>query len=307
MILQTPQTLAQLADFLGCKFVGNPNHLITGINEIHQVVPGDLVFVDFEKYYKKALDSAATTILIDKEVECPEGKGLLISAQPFNDFNKLTRHFRPEVRNTGAQNNTSIDPSSWIAPTASIGDFVQIGKNCVIHPGAVIQAHTIIGDNVTIGPNSVIGHYAFYYKKRPEEFDRMHSCGRTVIHDDVEIGALCTIDKGVSGDTVIGKGTKIDNQVHIGHDTVIGEHCLFAAHVGVAGCVTIKNRVTCWGQVGIASDVVIEDGVVILAQSGVNKDLAAGKSYFGSPAADARLKFREMAAIKKLPEILENM
>jgi UDP-3-O-[3-hydroxymyristoyl] glucosamine N-acyltransferase len=307
MILHTPQTLQQLADFLGCQFVGDPNHLITGINEIHQVVPGDLVFVDFEKYYKKALDSAATTILIDKEVECPEGKGLLISAQPFNDFNKLTKHFRPESRNTGAQNNTSIDPSSWIAPTASIGDFVQIGKNCVIHPGAVIQAHTIIGDNVIIGPNSVIGHYAFYYKKRPEGFDRMHSCGRTVIDDDVEIGALCTIDKGVSGDTFIGKGTKIDNQVHIGHDTVIGEHCLFAAHVGVAGCVTIKNRVTCWGQVGIASDVVIEDGVVILAQSGVNKSLAAGKSYFGSPAADARLKFREMAAIKKLPEILENM
>jgi UDP-3-O-[3-hydroxymyristoyl] glucosamine N-acyltransferase len=307
MILHTPQTLQQLADFLGCQFVGDPNHLITGINEIHKVVPGDLVFVDFEKYYKKALDSPATTILIDKEVECPEGKGLLISAQPFNDFNKLTKHFRPESRNTGAQNNTSIDPSSWIAPTASIGDHVQIGKNCVIHPGAVIQAHTIIGDNVIIGPNSVIGHYAFYYKKRPEGFDRMHSCGRTIIEDDVEIGALCTIDKGVSGDTVIGKGTKLDNQVHIGHDTVIGEHCLFAAHVGVAGCVTIKNRVTCWGQVGIASDVVIEDGVVILAQSGVNKSLSAGKSYFGSPAADARLKFREMAAIKKLPEILENM
>ena len=279
MILQTSQTLQQLSDFLGCQFVGDPNHLITGINEIHQVVPGDLVFVDSEKYYKKALDSAATTILIDKEVECPEGKGLLISTQPFNDFNRLTRHFRPDCRNTGAQNNTSIDPSSWIAPTASIGDFVQIGKNCVIHPGAVIQAHTIIGNNVIIGPNSVIGHYAFYYKKRPEGFDRMHSCGRTVIEDDVEIGALCTIDKGVSGDTLIGKGTKIDNQVHIGHDTIIGEHCLFAAHVGVAGCVTIKNRVTCWGQVGIASDVVIEDGVVILAQSGVNKDLAAGKSY----------------------------
>jgi UDP-3-O-[3-hydroxymyristoyl] glucosamine N-acyltransferase len=307
MILQTPQTLQQLADFLGCQFVGDPNHLITGINEIHKVVPGDLVFVDFEKYYKKALFSAATTILIDKEVECPEGKGLLISNQPFNDFNKLTKHFRPESRNTGETNNTFIDPSTWIAPNASIGDHVEIGKNCIIHPGAVIQAHTIIGNNVIIGPNSVIGHYAFYYKKRPEGFDRMHSCGRTIIEDDVEIGALCTIDKGVSGDTVIGKGTKIDNQVHIGHDTVIGEHCLFAAHVGVAGCVTIKNRVTCWGQVGIASDVVIEDGVVILAQSGVNKNLEAGKSYFGSPAADARLKFREMAAIKKLPEILENM
>lgn len=307
MILSTPKTLKEIAEFLGCRFVGEPEHVITGINEIHKVVPGDLVFVDFEKYYKKALNSAATTILIDQEVECPEGKGLIISEKPFDDFNKLTRHFRPEAPNTGHMRFTEIDPSSWIAPTASIGDYVSIGKNCKIHPGVVIQSHTIIGDNVIIGPNSVVGHYAFYYKKRTEGFDQLHSCGRTIIEDDVEIGALCTIDKGVSGDTVIGKGTKLDNQVHIGHDTIIGEHCLFAAHVGVAGCVTIKNRVTCWGQVGIASDIVIEDGVTILAQSGVNKSLEAGKTYFGSPAADARLKFRELAAIKKLPEILESL
>lgn len=307
MILSEPKTLQELALFLGCQFVGNPEHKITGINEIHKVVPGDLVFVDFEKYYKKALTSAATTILIDKEVECPEGKALLISQKPFDDFNRLTKHFRPEALNTGHMRFTEIDASSWIAPTASIGDFVVIGKNCKIHPGVVIQSHTLIGDNVVIGPNSVIGHYAFYYKKRPDGFEQMHSSGRTIIQDDVEIGALCTIDKGVSGDTVIGKGSKLDNQVHIGHDTVIGEHCLFAAHVGIAGCVTIKNRVTCWGQVGIASDVIIEDGVTILAQSGVNKILEAGKTYFGSPAADARLKFREMAAVKKLPEILESL
>lgn len=307
MILSEPKTLQELAKFLGCKFVGDPNHKITGINEIHKVVPGDLVFVDFEKYYKKAINSAATTILIDKEVECPEGKGLLVSDKPFDDFNKLTKHFRPDAPNTGHMRFTEIDPSSWISPNASIGDFVSIGKNCKIHPGAVIQSYTIIGDNVIIGPNSVIGHYAFYYKKKPDGFEQMHSCGRTIIEDHVEIGALCTIDKGVSGDTIIGRGTKLDNQVHIGHDTVIGENCLFAAHVGVAGCVTIKNRVTCWGQVGIASDVVIDDGVTILAQSGVNKNLEAGKTYFGSPAADSRVKFREMAAIKKLPEILESL
>jgi UDP-3-O-[3-hydroxymyristoyl] glucosamine N-acyltransferase len=263
--------------------------------------------VDFEKYYTKALGSAATTILIDKKVDCPTGKGLLISEKPFADFNKLTRHFRPEQNNMGHNIETEIDESSWIAPNVSVGEHVKIGKHCVIHPGVVIQSHTIIGNNVIIGPNTVIGHYAFYYKKSAEGFNRMHSCGRTIIEDDVEIGALCTIDKGVSGDTIIGKGTKIDNQVHIGHDTVIGQHCLFAAHVGVAGCVTIQDRVTCWGQVGIASDVIIEEGVTILAQSGVNKTLSAGKTYFGSPAGDARLKFREMAAIKKLPELLESL
>lgn len=308
MKLAKSTTLKEVAAFLNCSYIGDPNHVITGINEIHKVEPGDIVFVDFEKYYKKALESAATTILIDKEVECPEGKGLLVSATPFDDFNKLTRHYNPEqVSRNATASSSSIHPSAVIAPNVTIGENVTIGKDCVIHPGAVIQQDTIIGENVIIGPNSVIGHYAFYYKKKADGFHRMHSCGRTVIHNDVEIGALCTIDRGVSGDTVIGKGTKLDNQVHIGHDTVVGEYCLLAANVGVAGCVTIKDRVTLWGQVGVASDIVIGEGAVVLAQSGLNKSLEAGKTYFGTPAGEARLKFRELAAIKRIPEILENL
>jgi UDP-3-O-[3-hydroxymyristoyl] glucosamine N-acyltransferase len=306
MKLREATTLEAIAQLLNCRYIGDPNHVITGINEIHKVEPGDIVFVDFEKYYNKALNSAATTILIDKEVECPEGKGLLVSERPFDDFNFLTRHFSPESFswNTG---RTQIDPSTRIAPNAVIADDVIIGKNCIIHPGVVLQQGTIIGDNVTIGPNSVIGHYAFYYKKKADKFDRMHSCGRTIIQDEVEIGALCTIDRGVSGDTIIGRGSKLDNQVHIGHDTVVGERCLFAANVGVAGCVTIKDRVTLWGQVGVASDIVIEEGAVVLAQSGINKSLEGGKTYFGSPAGEARAKFREIAAIKRIPEILDNL
>ncbi len=308
MKLAKSATLKEIAEFLNCPFVGDPNHVITGINEIHKVEPGDIVFVDFEKYYNKALQSAATTILIDKEVECPEGKGLLISEQPFDDFNKLTRHFNAERISTESSiSNATIHESTIIAPNVTIGENVRIGKNCIIHPGAVIQQDTIIGDNVTIGPNTVIGHYAFYYKKKTDGFHRMHSCGRTLIGDNVEIGALCTIDRGVSGDTIIGKGTKIDNQVHIGHDTVVGENCLFAANVGVAGCVIIKDRVTLWGQVGVASDIVIGEGAVVLAQSGLNKSLEGGKTYFGTPAGEARLKFRELAAIKRIPEILENL
>jgi UDP-3-O-[3-hydroxymyristoyl] glucosamine N-acyltransferase len=306
MKLREATTLEAIAQLLNCRYIGDPNHVITGINEIHKVEPGDIVFVDFEKYYNKALNSAATTILIDKEVECPEGKGLLVSERPFDDFNLLTRHFSPESFswNTG---HAQIDPSTLIAPNAVIADDVIIGKNCIIHPGVVLQQGTIIGDNVTIGPNSVIGHYAFYYKKKADKFDRMHSCGRTIIQDEVEIGALCTIDRGVSGDTIIGRGSKLDNQVHIGHDTVVGERCLFAANVGVAGCVTIKDRVTLWGQVGVASDIVIEEGAVVLAQSGINKSLEGGKTYFGSPAGEARAKFREIAAIKRIPEILDNL
>jgi UDP-3-O-[3-hydroxymyristoyl] glucosamine N-acyltransferase len=308
MRLKNPITLKEAAELLGCSFLGDEQHMIHGFNEIHRVQEGDLVFVDHPKYYDKAIKSSATTILIDKEVAFPTGKGLLISSAPFDDYNRLTKHFSPVVPLKNAVgSNTTIHPSATIYPNVTIGNDVTIGKNAVIHAGVVLMDRTEVGENVIIGPNSVIGHSAFYYKKKPTGFDRMHSCGGVRIHKNAELGASCTIDAGVSDWTVIGEGTKIDNQVHIGHDTVIGKHCLFAANVGIAGCVTIEDHVTFWGQVGCASDVVIGEHVVVLAQSGISKSLAPNKSYFGSPCKDVRLMYREMAALRRLPEFLENL
>jgi UDP-3-O-[3-hydroxymyristoyl] glucosamine N-acyltransferase len=309
MKLQKPITIAELAEFLGCTFVGDPQHQVTGVNEIHRVTPGDLVFVDHPKYYQKALNSAATTILIDQTVDCPEGKGLLVSESPFDDFNKINRRFRPFVPQLSSitGKDSKIDESAMIYPNAFIGNNVIIGKNVIIHSGACIMDYSVIEDNVIVGPNSVIGHYAFYYKKKSTGYDRMHSCGNVHLAKNVEIGALCTIDAGVTATTFIGEGTKIDNQVHIGHDTIIGKNCLLAANVGVAGCVELKDNVTLWGQVGCASDVVLGEGVIVLAQSGISKDLAGGKTYFGSPCGEVKTKFREMAALRRLPEILEKM
>lgn len=308
MRLKQPQTVQQIAEFLKCPYVGESDHLVTGINEIHKVVNGDLVFVDHPKYYQKALNSAATTILIDQEVECPEGKALIISKAPFDDFNRLTLHFEPYVLPQGDRGiNSSVDPSAIVYPNVFIGNNVQIGKNVTIYPGAVIGDRTVLEDDVVIGPNTVIGHYAFYYKKKSDGFHRMYTCGGVHIKKGAEIGALCTIDAGVSGLTEIGEGTKIDNHVHVGHDTVIGKNCLMAAHVGLAGCVVIEDNVTLWGQVGCASDIVIGSGAIVLAQSGIAKSLEGGKTYFGSPCGEVKSKFRELAALRKLPEILEQM
>lgn len=308
MKLNQAYTVKEIAELIGCEFVGDEHHKVTGINEIHKVESGDLVFVDHPKYYQKALKSAATTILIDQEVECPEGKALIISSAPFDDYNKLTRHFSPFVpQNTSVGEGCEIDPTAIIYPNVFIGHNVKIGPNVVVYPGAMIGDRSILEENVIVGPNAVIGHYAFYYKKKPAGFDRMHTCGGVHLQKDVEVGALCTIDAGVSGMTVIGEGTKLDNQVHVGHDTVIGKKCLMAANVGLAGCVIVEDNVTLWGQVGCASDVVIGEGAVVLAQSGISKSLPGGKTYFGSPTGEVKVKFREMAAMRKLPEILENL
>lgn len=296
-------TVGAIAQFLGREVVGNAELIVTGINEIHRVEPGDLVFVDHPKYYDKAVNSAATFILIDKVVDVPEGKALIISPEPFDDYNRLTKKFapyRPQMSMTGE--NCQIADSAHLSPNCFIGHDVIIGEHVTIHPGAYIGDGTVIEDHVIIGPNAVIGHYAFYYKKKPAGFDRMHSCGFVYIEKHAEIGAGTTIDAGVSAITRIGEGTKIDNQVQIGHDTIIGKNCLIAAQVGIAGCCTIGDRVTLWGQVGCASGLKIADGVTVLAQSGIGKDLEAGKTYFGSPCDESKVKFRELFAVKRLGE-----
>ncbi|MCP4883009.1 MAG: UDP-3-O-(3-hydroxymyristoyl)glucosamine N-acyltransferase [Flavobacteriales bacterium] len=301
-------SLREIASILDVPYVGDDNFPVEGMNEIHVVESGDIVFVDHPKYYNKALESAATIVLINKEVDCPEGKALLISKDPFTDFNRLSSHFKPfRATNVNISPTASVGEGSIIQPNVFIGNHVKIGSNCIIHPNVSIYDHCVIGNNVIIHAGTVLGSDGFYFQKRPHGFDKLNSVGRVVIEDHVEIGAGCTIDKGVTGDTTIGWGTKIDNQVQIAHDTIIGKKCLIASQVGIAGCNVIEDEVTIWGQVGIKSDVTIGKGVEIYAQSGVGMDLEPGKTYFGSPAVEAREKFREMALVRSLPKLLEKI
>jgi len=301
-------TLKEIADIIQSDFVGDALFPVHGMNEIHVVEPGDIVFVDHPKYYDKALESAATIVLINKKVDCPEGKALLISDDPFRDFNKLTRHFKPfTAAGVSVSDSAVVGEGTVIQPNCFIGHNVFIGKNCIIHSNVSVYDNTVIGDNVIIHAGSIIGADAFYYKKRPEGFDQLLSGGRVIIEDNVGIGALCTIDKGVTGDTTIGEGTKMDNQVHVGHDTVIGKKCLIAAQTGIAGCVIIENEVTLWGQVGTTSGITIGEKAVILGQTGVTKSVEGGKIYFGTPIEESREKLKQLANVKKIPEILNKL
>ena len=301
-------SLETIATIIGSEYVGDANFPVTGMNEIHVVESGDIVFVDHPKYYDKALNSAATIILINKNVDCPDGKALLISEDPFRDFNKLTKYFKPfQFSNASIATSASIGHGTVIQPNTFIGNHVVIGENCLIHSNVSIYDHTVIGDNVIIHAGTILGADAFYYKKRAEGFDQLLSGGRVVIEDNVGIGALCTIDKGVTGDTRIGEGTKIDNQVHVGHDTVIGKKCLIASQTGIAGCVIIEDEVTLWGQVGTTSGITIGAKAVIMGQTGVTKSVEGGKSYFGTPIEESREKLKQLANIKKIPELLNKI
>ncbi len=300
-----------LAEFTGSELRGNTEQMATGINEIHMVTPGDISFVDFEKYYDKCLNSAATIIIINKDVECPAGKTLLVCKDPFDAYIKIVKRFRPfEPATKMISDSAMIGEGTHIQPGVFVGNHVRIGKDCLIHPNVTIYDHTIIGDNVVIHSGTVIGADAFYfkrYKARDTQYEKMVSCGRVILEDDVEIGACCTVDRGVSGDTVIGKGTKLDNHIQVGHDTVVGKNCLFASQVGVAGVAHIEDEVILWGQVGVNKDLTIGKGAIILAQSGVPSSVDGGKVYFGSPVEEAKTKMKELAWIKRLPEIWQKL
>lgn len=308
MKFATPQTIEGIARILNCEYIGNAEFPVFGMNEIHVVASGDIVFVDHPKYYDKALTSKATIILINKKVDCPDGKSLLISDDPFRDFNILTNYFNPFIAATSTISKSAIiGENTILQPNVFVGNNVKIGNDCLIHSNVCIYDNTVIGNNVTIHSGAILGADAFYYKNRPDKFDKLLSGGNVVIEDFVDIGALCTIDKGVTASTIIKEGTKIDNQVHIGHDTVIGKRCLIASQVGISGCVIIEDFVTIWGQAGITSGITIGEKAIVSAQSGVSKSLEGHKSYFGTPAGDFRKKYKELASIRLIPEIMNKL
>jgi UDP-3-O-[3-hydroxymyristoyl] glucosamine N-acyltransferase len=311
MRFDKPVTVKWIADLIGAEIAGNNNASATGINEIHKVEYGDIVFVDHPKYYQTCINSAATVIIIDKLTEFPKEKTLLIVPEPFEAYLKLVNHFRPFIPSSkNISDSADIGQNTVIMPNGFVGNHVTIGSNCIIHPNVTILDHCVIGNNVTIQAGTVIGSDAFYYNKKTNRdihYKKMNSCGRVVIEDYVEIGANCTIDRGVSGDTLIGAGTKIDNLVHIGHDTEIGKNCLFAGQVGIAGATKIEDNVILWGQVGVSKTLTIGKGAVVNAQSGVPSSLEGGKNYFGAPAEEARQKMKELVWIKRIPELWEKV
>ena len=300
MTFKSPQTLKTIAELIGAKYVGDENFQIFGTNEIHRVKKGEIVFVNHPKYYDKALHSEATIILIDKEVACPEGKALLVSDDPFRDFNKINEHYQGIQTFETTNQNLKIGENCKIHPSVIIGNDVTIGNNCMIFPNVVIGDRTVIGNNCIIQSGTVLGGDAFYYNKNAEGYRKMLSVGNVILEDHVEIGVNCSIDRGVTDSTIIKKGSKLDNLIQIGHDTVLGERTLVASGAMIAGCCIIEDDVQIWGQVGMASGKRVGKGAVLLGKTGVNRDLEGGKTYFGSLAEEFREYLKKEIKLKNL-------
>ncbi|NQU35930.1 MAG: UDP-3-O-(3-hydroxymyristoyl)glucosamine N-acyltransferase [Bacteroidetes bacterium] len=308
MDFNKPLNLSEIANIVNGKVIGNPNASVTGLNELHVVRYGDITFVDHPKYYKKVLESKATYIIINKDVEAPEGKSLILHDAPMDAFNKLIAHSRPMVPSTRMiSESAQIGKGTIIQPGVFVGNNVKIGSNCIIHANVSIYDNTIIGDNVILHSNTVIGGDAYYFQKRESGYVKFLSAGRVIINNNVEIGSSCSIDKGVTGDTIIGEGTKMDNQCQVGHDTVIGKHCLIGAFAAIAGVTVIEDEVLIWARVAINKDIVIGKKAVILATSAVDKSIEGGKVYMGSPVMEVRQYWKYFASLRKVPELIKKM
>jgi UDP-3-O-[3-hydroxymyristoyl] glucosamine N-acyltransferase len=308
MKFKNPIPVVEIAKMIDAEIIGNESQMVTGINEIHKVTPGDVAFVDVVKYFKKTIESAATVIILNEKTDCPPGKTLLVCDQPFEAYNYLVRQFSPfEALIHPVSHQSNIHPEAIIEPGVVIGHHVTIGAGTHIQANAVIYSHSTIGQNCIIQSGTVIGSDAFYFKKANSVYHKWHSCGRVIIEDNVYIGANCTINRGVSGDTIIGAGSKIDCLVHIGHGVVVGKNCLIAAQTGISGKSILEDNVVLYGQVGVAQNLHIGKGVVVSGKSGVSKDLEGGKAYYGVPATEFSEKMRELAAIRQLPNLLKNL
>ena len=311
MKFPSPVSTKWIASFINAEVLGNETAVATGINEIHSVEEGDIVFVDHPKYYSKCLNSAASFIIINKKTDVPEGKTLLVVDQPFEAYLKLIRHFNPFVPSTKMISDTAvIGKDTIIMPNVFVGNKVSVGNNCIIHPGVSIYDNCVIGDNVVIHSGTVIGSDAFYFNTKKDRnlwYKKMESCGRVVIENDVEIGANCTIDRGVSADTKIGLGSKLDNLVHLGHEVSVGKNCIIAAQVGIAGGTKLGDGVTLWGQVGVNKTITIGDNAVVMGQAGITSSIEGNKTYWGTPIEEFYSKRKELVLIKRLPEIWDRV
>ncbi len=319
--------LAELAERVGAELRGNPDLEITAVAPLDQAGPGEVSFLANPKYRAQLAESRAGAVLVAPGDAVP-GRACLVSANPYLAFARAVALLHPEHRPAagvapGAQVHpeAELDPEvaalpgcvvaegarvgagTVLYPGVYLGRGARVGRDCLLHANAVVRERCVLGDRVILQPGAVVGSDGFGYARDGARQVKIPQVGIVVLEDDVEVGAGTTIDRAALGETRIGRGTKIDNLVQVGHNVRVGEDCLLVAQAGVAGSTRLGNRVVLAGQVGVAGHIGIGDGAMVGAQSGVASDLPPGAAVSGSPAFDHREWLKAQPVLRRLPEL----
>ncbi len=319
-----PFRLGDLAQRLGAAVApgGDPDAWVLDVAGLAEAGPGDLSYFADPRYDTAFTASAAGFCLVAERTEARTGVALLVAPTPQQAFAAAARLFYPDV-DGGAPYGPGVDPTASlgegvlvgggavIGPGAELGPGVMvepgavIGRGCVIGAGSRIGAgctisHAVLGQRVTVKPGARIGQAGFGFANGTNGAVKMPQLGRTLIEDDVEIGANTTVDRGAMGDTVIGAGTKLDNQVQVAHNVRIGRSCLIAAQIGISGSSRIDDYVVMGGQVGVGGHIKIGKGARVAAKSGIFRDIEPGAEVGGFPAVPVRDWHRQNVALARL-------
>jgi len=329
-------SLAELAEITEAKLVGDPEHLISNVADLESAETEDASFLSNPRYEKAMHASRAGVIFINGETPVKEGKNYLVTGDPSRAFQVVLEAFMQEAgKLTGFKElhptavvhptaslgkDVTVGPHAVIDQDASIGDGckigagtyigpnVTIGTNCTLHPNAVIRERCTLGNNVILQPGAVIGSCGFGYTTGAEgKHLKLNQVGTVALEDDVEVGANSSIDRSRFKSTVIGKGTKIDNQVQIGHGVKIGSHSIIVSQVGIAGSTEIGSHVIIAGQVGIAGHIKICDQVMIAAKSGVTKPITKPGKYGGAPCVPAEEFGRNIVLMRNIGKFADRI
>lgn len=325
------KTLGELSELLGGELVGEPDIIINGIAGLEEAVPGQISFLANMKYKHKAEESQASAVLVARDSE-DLGKPVIKVDDPRDSYGRLLRIFFPEKeRKPGIHSTAIIGENVKIGAGVHIGahvvveDGAEIGNGCIIHPGvfigedvkigqvttiypnAVLHHRTVVGQRVIIHAGAVLGSDGFGFSTTQGQHTKIPQVGHVVIEDDVEIGACVAIDRATTGITRIGRGTKMDNLIQIGHNVTVGENCLIVSQVGIAGSTEVGDRVILGGQAGIAGHITIGDDSVVMAKTGVIGNLPAGSQVFGTPARPHKEKMRLEASLSRLPDLIKTV
>ena len=326
-------TVADITRLVGGQVVGDPALLLQGVNSLELAKPDELSFATSPKHFKDALGSNAGCVIAPRGFSCST-KTVILHEQPKVAFVKAMWLFHPDrVSATGIHPSAVVEASAVIGrevsigphaligkdarignrvrlgPGVVVGDRVQIGQDSVIHPNVTLYHDVVIGARVIIYGGTVIGADGFGFVFEEGRHLKVPQLGNVVIEDDVEIGANCAIDRATFGSTVIKRGAKTDNLVHVAHNVTVGEHALLVAQVGIAGSSKIGSHVTLAGQVGVADNAVVGDYATVAGQSGVisGQRIESHQTVWGLPARPLEETKRQLASLALLPKLVERL